>query len=85
MKHSNRQALKLACPQAKDLLEWKESPEEFVGREVEAPDSRESLRPCAELLLASLLEVGAHSLSTLHGTSPGQRLLPALPTGHMAG
>ena len=25
--------------QQKDLLEWRESPEEFVGREVEAPDS----------------------------------------------
>ena len=44
--------------QARDLQEWHESPEEFVGRELEGAGFRDSLRPCAETLLACLFEVG---------------------------
>ena len=42
-----------------------------MGREMEAADSRETLRPCAELVLAALMEVClAACLPGLRGVSP---------------
>lgn len=49
------------CVQARELEHWDESPEEF-HHQSDSAAYRDNVRPCAELLFATLLQVSNLSL-----------------------
>ena len=67
-----------SAAQAKDLHEWQDCPEDFVTRELEGAGFRDSLRPCAETLLACLFEARPQLLTGV----PGPALWPAPEAEH---